>query len=601
MAEQKQTTFSTKESGQVLLTLMRFAKPHKFLFLISFIFLALSSAIAAYLPIIIQRYIDTYLAKGTATMDITVRVVTFYGVLTILKALFSYGKDFLFNTASEKTVGNIRNKLYEKVGSLGMRYFDQTPAGTLVSRVTNDTETIKEFWTVFLNISNGLFSVIAITIAMFALNWRMALVFLLFIPFIIWMAGVYRKKSTLVYSRMRNILSQLNASLSESISGMSIIQKYHQEQNFIEDFDSINQEYVASRRSMYSMNALLLAPAINVIESLALVVVLLIFGYQDWSQNAVDIGLVYAFTAYSRSFFQPISQMMNSLSSLQDGIVAGHRVKGLLESDELAPQPTQEKNGLITDGHIKVSHLNFSYDGQKQVLRDISFEVKPGQTVALVGQTGSGKSSIINVLMRFYEYHEGEIIIDGYSLKDMPIKELRNKMGLVLQDSFLFYGNIADNIRMYDASYTDEEVQKAAEFVYADDFIAEMEKGYASKVIERGASLSAGEKQLISFARTILRSPRILILDEATANIDTETEGKIQKGLANMRKGRTSLIIAHRLSTIKDADKILVLSNGEIVEQGSHDELIDKKGTYYDMYQLQTYQEKTGELETNEQ
>ena len=596
MEAQKQTAFSTKESGQILLSLLRFAKPHKFLFIFSFVFLAISSAIAAYLPIIIQRFIDTYLANGTATMEITVRVVTFYGVLTILKAGFSYVKDFFFNTASERTVANIRNQLYEKVVSLGMRYFDQTPAGTVVSRVTNDTETIKEFWTVFLNIANGLFNVISITIAMFALNWRMALVFLLFTPFIIWIAGIYRKKSTLVYSRMRKVLSQLNASLSESISGMSIIQKYHQEERLIEEFDAINQEYVVSRRSMYSMNALLLAPAINVIESVALVVVLLIFGYQDWSQSAVDIGLVYAFTAYSRSFFQPISQMMNSLSSLQDGIVSGYRVQELLKSEELAPQSTPEKEGVITQGHIQVNNLNFSYDGKKQVLRNISFEVKPGQTVALVGQTGSGKSSIINVLMRFYDYHEGEIKIDGHSLKDMPVEGLRNDMGLVLQDSFLFYGNIADNIRMYNTSYTEEEVKKAAEFVYADDFISEMENGYDSKVIERGASLSAGEKQLISFARTILRSPRILILDEATANIDTETEEKIQKGLANMRKGRTSLIIAHRLSTIKDADKILVLNNGEIVEQGSHDELIDQKGTYFDMYQLQTYQEKTGDL-----
>lgn len=596
MDAQKQTAFSTKESGQILLSLLRFAKPHKFLFIFSFVFLAISSAIAAYLPIIIQRFIDTYLANGTATMEITVRVVTFYGVLTILKAGFSYVKDFFFNTASERTVANIRNQLYEKVVSLGMRYFDQTPAGTVVSRVTNDTETIKEFWTVFLNIANGLFNVISITIAMFALNWRMALVFLLFTPLIIWIAGIYRKKSTLVYSRMRKVLSQLNASLSESISGMSIIQKYHQEERLIEEFDAINQEYVVSRRSMYSMNALLLAPAINVIESVALVVVLLIFGYQDWSQSAVDIGLVYAFTAYSRSFFQPISQMMNSLSSLQDGIVSGYRVQELLKSEELAPQSTPEKEGVITQGHIQVNNLNFSYDGKKQVLRNISFEVKPGQTVALVGQTGSGKSSIINVLMRFYDYHEGEIKIDGHSLKDMPVEGLRNDMGLVLQDSFLFYGNIADNIRMYNTSYTEEEVKKAAEFVYADDFISEMENGYDSKVIERGASLSAGEKQLISFARTILRSPRILILDEATANIDTETEEKIQKGLANMRKGRTSLIIAHRLSTIKDADKILVLNNGEIVEQGSHDELIDQKGTYFDMYQLQTYQEKTGDL-----
>lgn len=596
MAEQKQIAFSNKESGRILLSLLRFAQPHKFLFIFSFVFLALSSAIAAYLPIIIQRYIDTYLANGTATMEITIRVVTFYGVLTLFKAGFSYVKDFFFNTASERTVANIRNQLYEKVVSLGMRYFDQTPAGTVVSRVTNDTETIKEFWTVFLNIANGLFSVVSITIAMFALNWRMALVFILFTPLIIWIAGVYRKKSTLVYSRMRKVLSQLNASLSESISGMSIIQKYNQEERLIEEFNDVNQEYVISRRSMYSMNALLLAPAINVIESVALVAVLLIFGYQDWNQSAVDIGLVYAFTAYSRSFFQPISQMMNSLSSLQDGIVSGYRVQELLKSEELAPQSAPEKKGMITQGHIQVSNLNFSYDGKKQVLRNISFEVKPGQTVALVGQTGSGKSSIINVLMRFYDYHEGEIKIDGHSLKDMPIEGLRNEMGLVLQDSFLFYGNIADNIRMYNTTYTEEEVKKAAEFVYADDFISEMENGYDSKVIERGASLSAGEKQLISFARTILRSPRILILDEATANIDTETEEKIQRGLANMRKGRTSLIIAHRLSTIKDADKILVLNNGEIVEQGSHDELIAKKGTYFDMYQLQTYQERTGDL-----
>lgn len=595
MATQKKTAFSYRESGQILLSLLRFASPHKFLFLFSFLALAVTSAITAYLPIVIQRYIDTDLANGTATLDTTVRVVTFYGVLTILKAVFSYTKDFLFNTASERTVANIRNQMYEKVVSLGMRYFDLTPAGTVVSRVTNDTETIKEFWTVFLNISNGLFNVVAIGIAMFSLNWRMALVFLLFTPIIVWMAGVYRKKSTVVYGRMRAVLAQLNGKLSESISGMSIIQKYHQEQRMMAEFDELNQGYVVARRSMYSMNALLLGPAINLIESVALVSVLLIFGYQDWSQSTVDIGLVYAFTAYSRSFFQPISQMMNSLSSLQDGIVSGYRVQELMRSGELAPQATLNEEGGITEGHITVSNLNFSYDSKKPVLRNISFEVKPGETVALVGQTGSGKSSIINVLMRFYDYHEGEITIDGHSLKDIPIEEIRSKMGLVLQDSFLFYGNIADNIRMYDDSYTETDIKRAAEFVYADDFISEMEQGYASKVVERGASLSAGERQLISFARTILRSPKILILDEATANIDTETEMKIQKALANMRKDRTSLIIAHRLSTIKDANQILVLNNGEIVERGNHDELIAQKGIYYDMYQLQTYQEKTGE------
>lgn len=592
MASEKEQpqTLSFRSSMSVLRELFRFAKPYKYTFLISFVFLALISGITAYLPLVIRGYIDDYLATNSATMAITIRVVVFYGVLTLLKSLFTYSKDYLFNTAAEKTVGNIRNELYKKVVDLGMRYFDQTPVGTVVSRVTNDTETIKEFWTVFINIATGLFNVAAISIAMFSLNWRLALVFVAFLPLLFAMVIVYQRKSVLIYGRMRAALSRLNAKLNESISGISIIQKFNQETRMAEDFDVINQKYVEARRSMYSMNALLLQPAIKLIESVALVAILMIFGYQDFVINAVDVGIIYAFTSYARSFFQPIGQMMNGLSTLQDGVVSGKRIQNLLNEDELAPESNKKSDSLITEGHIEVEHLSFSYDGENEILHDISFEAKPGQTVALVGQTGSGKSSIINVLMRFYDYHKGEVKIDGHSLKDIPLEEIRKKLGLVLQDSFLFYGNIADNIRMYNKDYTDADIRKAGEFVHADDFVSQLNKGYQSKVIERGDSFSAGEKQLISFARTILRSPSILILDEATANIDTETEEKIQSGLANMRKNRTSLIIAHRLSTIKDADLILVLRNGEIIERGTHDELIEQGKTYYDMYQLQSYQ-----------
>ncbi|MDN6626202.1 MAG: ABC transporter ATP-binding protein/permease [Pisciglobus halotolerans] len=592
MASEKEQpqTLSFKNSMSVLRELFRFAKPYKYTFFISFVFLALISGITAYLPLVIRGYIDDYLATNSATIAITIRVVTFYGVLTVLKSLFTYSKDYLFNTAAEKTVGNIRNELYRKVVDLGMRYFDQTPVGTVVSRVTNDTETIKEFWTVFINIATGLFNVAAISIAMFSLNWRLALVFVAFLPLLFAMVIVYQRKSVLIYGRMRAALSRLNAKLNESISGISIIQKFNQETRMAEEFDVINQKYVEARRSMYSMNALLLQPAIKLIESVALVAILMIFGYQDFVINAVDVGIIYAFTSYARSFFQPIGQMMNGLSTLQDGVVSGKRIQNLLNENELAPESNEKSDSLITEGHIEVEHLSFSYDGKNEILHDISFEAKPGQTVALVGQTGSGKSSIINVLMRFYDYHKGEVKIDGQSLKDIPLEEIRKKLGLVLQDSFLFYGNIADNIRMYNKDYTDADIRKAGEFVHADDFVSQLNKGYQSKVIERGDSFSAGEKQLISFARTILRSPSILILDEATANIDTETEEKIQSGLANMRKNRTSLIIAHRLSTIKDADLILVLRNGEIIERGTHDELIEQGKTYYDMYQLQSYQ-----------
>ncbi|SFH57728.1 ATP-binding cassette, subfamily B [Pisciglobus halotolerans] len=588
--EKQKTSVSMKDTWNILRHLFRYAKPYKVTFLVSFIFLAFISAITAYLPIVIQHYIDNYLATKSATLAITIRVVVFYGVLTLLKAAFTYAKDYLFNTAAEKTVANIRNQLYGKVVDLGMRYFDQTPVGTVVSRVTNDTETIKDFWTVFINLTTGLFNVISISIAMFALRWQMALVFIAFLPIMMILVVVYQRKSVLIYGRMREALSRLNAKLNESISGMGIIQKYHQEKRLAEEFDVTNQTYVQARRAMYSMNALLLMPAINLIESFALVAVLLIFGYQDFVTHTVDVGIIYAFTSYSRSFFQPIGQMMNGLSTLQDGIVAGKRIQELVNEQELAPRSNEKAGSQITEGHIEVKNLNFSYDGEHQVLRDINFEAKPGQTIALVGQTGSGKSSIINVLMRFYDYQKGEILIDGHSLKDIPVEEIRKKMGLVLQDSFLFYGNIADNIRMYNHEYSDADIRAAGEFVYADTFISQLDKGYQAKVIERGDSFSAGERQLISFARTILRSPSILILDEATANIDTETEEKIQNGLVNMRKNRTSLIIAHRLSTIKDADLILVLRNGEIIEQGTHEDLIAEQGTYFDMYQLQTYQ-----------
>ena len=589
MASEKEQpqTLSFRNSMSVLRELFQFAKPYKYTFLVSFIFLALISGITAYLPLVIRGYIDDYLATNSATMAITIRVVTFYGVLTVLKSLFTYSKDYLFNTAAEKTVGNIRNELYEKVVDLGMRYFDQTPVGTVVSRVTNDTETIKEFWTVFINIATGLFNVAAISIAMFSLNWRLALVFVAFLPLLFAMVVIYQRRSVLIYGRMRAALSRLNAKLNESISGISIIQKFNQETRMAEEFDVINQKYVEARRSMYSMNALLLQPAIKLIESVALVAILMIFGYQDFVINAVDVGIIYAFTSYARSFFQPIGQMMNGLSTLQDGVVSGKRIQNLLNEDELAPESNEKSDSIITEGHIEVKNLSFSYDGENEILHDISFEAKPGQTVALVGQTGSGKSSIINVLMRFYDYHKGEVRIDGHSLKDIPLKEIRKKLGLVLQDSFLFYGNIANNIRMYDKNYTDADVRKAGEFVHADDFVSQLNKGYQSTVIERGDSFSAGEKQLISFARTILRSPSILILDEATANIDTETEKIIQRGIDKLKEDRTTFIIAHRLSTIKDADVILVMKDGNVIESGNHEELIKENGFYAELYNSQ--------------
>ena len=582
-----QISFSLKENLSIMMRLLQFAQPYWKVFTLSLIAMAVVSGINAYLPIIVQRYIDQYLVNDVFEVGILVRVLLFYAGLTIAKLALTYIKDYLFKNASEQTVANLRRSIYEHVIHLEMRYFDQTPNGSVVSRVTNDTETIKEFWNVFMQVANGLFNAISIAIAMFTLDVKLALIFMAFLPVVIILMYIYQKKSTVIYGRMREALSKVNTELAESITGMMTIQHFNQTDRKKEEFDDVNQEYVDARIKMFKMDAVLLMPAISFIEVVVLVIILLMFGQEYLSGIAVNVGVLYAFTQYAKQFFNPIGEIMNSLSIFQNGIVSGSRVIHLIDKDDLAPHANPEATGEVTAGKIEITNLTFSYDGENDVLKNINITAEAGETIALVGQTGSGKSSIINLLMRFYEFNRGQIKIDDQSIKEIKDSDLREKMGLVLQDSFMFYGNVRDNITMY-GDFTDQEVRKAAEFVNADKIIDNLEDGYQSKVIERGASFSTGEKQLISFARTILRDPTILILDEATANIDTETEMMIQEGLSNMRQGRTTIVIAHRLSTIKEADRIYVLRQGEIIESGTHDELIAQGGTYYDMYELQT-------------
>lgn len=582
-----QISFSLKENLSIMMRLLQFAQPYWKVFTLSLIAMAVVSGINAYLPIIVQRYIDQYLVNDVFEVGILVRVLLFYAGLTIAKLALTYIKDYLFKNASEQTVANLRRSIYEHVIHLEMRYFDQTPNGSVVSRVTNDTETIKEFWNVFMQVANGLFNAISIAIAMFTLDVKLALIFMAFLPVVIILMYIYQKKSTVIYGRMREALSKVNTELAESITGMMTIQHFNQTDRKKEEFDDVNQEYVDARIKMFKMDAVLLMPAISFIEVVVLVIILLMFGQEYLSGIAVNVGVLYAFTQYAKQFFNPIGEIMNSLSIFQNGIVSGSRVIHLIDKDDLAPHANPGATGEVTAGKIEIIDLTFSYDGENDVLKNINITAEAGETIALVGQTGSGKSSIINLLMRFYEFNRGSIKIDDQSIKEIKDNDLREKMGLVLQDSFMFYGNVRDNITM-NGDFTDQEVRKAAEFVNADKIIDNLEDGYQSKVIERGASFSTGEKQLISFARTILRDPTILILDEATANIDTETEMMIQEGLSNMRQGRTTIVIAHRLSTIKEADRIYVLRQGEIIESGTHDELIAQGGMYYDMYELQT-------------
>lgn len=576
-----------KEQLVIIKRMLKFTKAYRKTYLIAIGFSLALAIVNILMPKVLQYLIDNYLTTKSATTQIILFFGLLYLIGTLLKAVIWFFQSYLYSMASLKTLQHVRLVLFKKLHTLGMRYFDQTPAGSIVSRVSNDTESLNEFWYVFLTVITGVFAVVSSFIAMFQINAKIACINLLFLPILLFVIWYYQKYSSKIYRQMRERLSQLNTKLNESISGMSIIQQFRQEERLNREFEATNNDYLATRFAMIRTNSLLLAPIINLLYALAVAVSLSLFGI-DAMQSPIEVGLIYAFTTYVSSFFNPMTQMMDSLSVFTDGIVASSRILAILDHEEATPQPYAKADATVTQGKIEFRHVTFSYDGMHPVLKDISFIAYPGQTVALVGHTGSGKSSIINVLMRFYEFGEGQVLIDERDIREFSLTELREKLGLVLQDAFLFYGDISDNIRLMNPKITQFEVEEAARFVQADTFIQKLPGGYQAKVIERGAGYSSGQRQLISFARTIVTQPKILILDEATANIDTETEGFIQEGLQNMRRGRTTIAIAHRLSTIKDADLILVLDHGKIVERGTHEQLIEQMGLYADMYALQS-------------
>lgn len=585
--DEKMPKLTGKMQWQVLKRLLRYLIPHKKMMIMALVLLTLTVIGDLVGPYLIKIYIDDYLTLGYFPQSAIVALAAAYIFIQISNVIISYFQLMTFQKLALKIIQTMRIDVFTKVQGLGMRYFDRTPAGSIVSRVTNDTEAIKDmFVSVLVGFVQSGFLVIGVYIAMFIINPQLALMATLLLPILGFIIYTYRKHSSAVYQDLRERLSQLNAKLAESLAGMGMIQAFRQEKRLRDEFSEINDKHFQAGRRNIKLDSLLLRPAIDLVYALAIILVLSYFGVTSFS-NPVEVGVIYVFVTYIDRFFEPINQVMQRLSIFQQAIVAASRVFTLMDEEDMAPSQSDQSNAKIENGKIEFRNLTFSYDGRQDVLKNISFTAEPGQTVALVGHTGSGKSSIINLLMRFYEYNNGDILIDGHSLKDFPMNELRKKMGLVLQDPFLFYGDIESNIRLHDKDMTSAQVRAAAEFVQADQFIRELPDGYQQKVTERGSTFSSGQRQLVAFARTMATDPKVLILDEATANIDTETEVAIQTSLEKMRKGRTTIAIAHRLSTIQDAELILVLHQGEIVERGTHQELIRQKGLYHKMYQLQ--------------
>ncbi|MFB9861295.1 ABC transporter ATP-binding protein [Salinicoccus siamensis] len=589
--ENDKLNLTFNDQKDVLIRLMKYTLPFKGVLTLGFLMLAVSTATGVATPYLVMIFIDDYLTPGVFPEQDIMWLIILFAIVQILGAVTTYMNIYLFQYLAFKVIQQLRIDAFEKIGRLGMRYFDKVPGGSLVSRITNDTEAIVDmFIGVLATFLMAIFMVISSFVMMFILDVKLALFALLFMPVIAVILAVYRKYSANFFSHARQLLSEMNAKLAESIEGMKIIQVFNQERRLQEEFNTINETHYKYNMKNVKLDGLLLRPAISMIYVLAIAVILGYFGLLSF-ESTVTAGVVFAFLQYMERFFEPINQVSQNLNIFQQALVSASRVFTLMDDERLEPVQDKDEEAEITDGHIEFKDVTFSYDGEVDVLKNITFTARPGETVALVGHTGSGKSSIINLFMRFYEFNQGDITIDGHSIKKMPKGELKQKVGLVLQDPFIFYGTIASNIRLYHPDMTFEEVKAAGEFVYADKFINDLPGGYQHKVIEKGGAFSSGQRQLIAFARTMAIDPKILILDEATANIDSETEEQIQHSLEKMRRGRTTLAIAHRLSTIQDADQILVLNRGEIVERGTHDTLIHEGGIYHKMYQLQNGQQ----------
>ncbi|CAH0119902.1 MULTISPECIES: ABC transporter ATP-binding protein [unclassified Paenibacillus] len=506
--------------------------------------------------------------------------------LILVAAAFEYGRIYLLQSSANRVIQKMRQDVYGQIHRLPIGYFDTLPAGKVVSRVTNDTEAVKDlFVTVLANFFSGAVYMIGIFIALFLLDVRLAVVCLAVVPILALWIVVYRKFATKYNHVIRARLSDINGMLNESIQGMPIIRAFRRQQETKREFEDLNEDHFKYQNKMLNLNSLTSHNLVNVIRNLSLAAVVWYFGGASFSAaGAISFGVIYAFIDYLGRLFQPIVGMVNQLAQLEQALVSAERVFELMDMPG-----TDVAEGKLPryKGDVAFDDVSFAYKEEEYVLKHISFEAKQGQTVALVGHTGSGKSSIMNLLFRFYDAQQGKITIDGTDIRQIPKQLLRQHMGIVLQDPFLFTGTIASNVSLDDPSISREQVEKALRDVGAERVFSSLRKGYDEPVIEKGSTLSAGQRQIISFARALAFNPAILILDEATANIDTETEAIIQSALDVVKKGRTTFIIAHRLSTIRSADLILVLHRGEIVEQGSHESLMKLQGRYYQMYQLQ--------------
>ncbi|EGQ7876590.1 ATP-binding cassette domain-containing protein [Vibrio parahaemolyticus] len=546
-------------------------------------------------PWLIQYFIDEHIAKGDYSRNVLIALALGYVSLQVISATFQYLQSLQFSMVATNTIKTIRKQVFSGVIKQPLSAFDYTPAGKLVSRITNDTESLQQFYELLIaTVVKNVVMIVVMLGVMFFMSWKLTLVVLVLLPIVIGFMYLFKQLSTESYRRMRDLLTDINANLSESIQGMSVIQLMQQEERFNKQFNELTAEHLVASKKVIRLNGYLLRPLMDLLAGLALLCLVAIFGFNG--VELIGVGVLYAFISYLARVTEPLIEMTQQLALLQQALVSSERVFELIDAK---PQTYGDDHKPLKTGSIELNNLTFSYDGKQDVLKDISLKAAHQDFIALVGHTGSGKSTLASLLMGFYPTNVGELLIDGRPLNTLGKDVLRKDVAMVQQDPHILPASVRENISLSRA-VSDEKIWDALDKVGLSEQIRRYPNGLDTQLGQGETNLSAGQKQLLALARVLVAKPKILILDEATANIDSGTEALIQKSLKVLRQNMTLVVIAHRLSTILDADQIVVLHHGDLVEQGTHKALLQQNGRYAQMYQLQQANRHLQQIEQEE-
>lgn len=576
--------YSNKTKGSVLKRLLIYAKPYWHLILFSLVLVLCITGLELYRPILVGQVIDEFIAQKN--FDGVKHIALIYFIVLLLSFLCNFLQTWILSLTGQNIIYNIRQEVFEHIQKLSLRFFDITPVGRIVTRVTNDVEALNEMYAnILVKLIKNIIKIIGLAIVMLSLNIRLSVYAFLLIPLIIGLTSLFTYISRKTYRQVRTRLTSINTYLSEHLSGMKVIQIFAREKEKQREFEEKSKDLLKANFKEMMVFAIF-RPSIYFLSVIAMVIIIGLGGSSVINET-LTIGTLYIFIQYIGSFFEPIQELSEQIGTLQSAMASAEKIFTILDEEPMIVNPEKPVTLSEVKGRIEFEHVWFAYEEENWILKDVSFVIEPGQRAAFVGATGAGKSSILNLIGRYYDIQKGRITIDGVDIKEMDTDQLRSAIGQVQQDVFLFTGDIKSNIRLKNDNIKDEDIVNAARYVGADHFIEELNNTYAEAVTERGSTLSAGQRQLLSFARTLAFDPSILVMDEATANIDTETEQLIQEALEKLMTGRTTIMVAHRLSTIQHADVIMVMHKGKLRESGTHQELLNQNGIYRKLYELQ--------------